>query len=174
MKRTLFVCSLILAMAMAVAVTAAAPGDQNGKTVPRQISGVMDGRFTFDVWGPGWFDFTTFGDATGTLKHLGLAQMYTKHTPNPDGDGTLVDTEFTIVAANGDKIWGTYSDGLVTEAGVEAPLHYYDGKATFVITGGTGRFSGATGTINATFFETVNYDTWACSVAWALDGTIRY
>jgi hypothetical protein len=172
MKRTALVCSLILAMA--IAVTAAAPGGQKGKAVPREISGVVNGSFTFDVWGPGWFDFTTIGDATGTLKHLGLAKMYTKHTPNPVGDGTLVDTEFTIVAANGDQIWGTYADGLVTEAGAAYPLYYYDGKATFVITGGTGRFTGAAGAINATFFETVNYETWACSVAWALDGTIRY
>jgi hypothetical protein len=177
MKRTALTCSLFLAMA--IAVTAAAPGSPKDKTVPRDLSGVLVGTFTFDVWGGGWYDFTTNGDATGKLKHLGLAKLYTSHTPNPIGDGTLVDTEFTIVAANGDKIWGTYSDGVVTEVPRVPPpapsdqIHYYDGRATFVISGGTGRFAHARGKINATVFEALDWATWNCTVAWALEGKDR-
>jgi hypothetical protein len=182
MKKTALVCSLILAMA--IAVTAAAPDNDRDRTASRDVNGVLVGAFAFDMFYPyGPYDFISLGDATGSLKHLGLVKLFTTHQPDPSGDGTLINTEFRIVTADGDEIWGTYSDNKVTLAGATVTAwpnyYYYDGKATFEISGGTGRFAHARGRINATFFEKIEvfdeyWFEYNCSVAWALDGKIRY
>ena len=159
MKRTALVCSLILAMA--VAVTAAAPGPQKGKTVPRDISGVMDGRFTFGA--------TTTGDVEGTLSHLGLSQMYTEHAIDYE-TFEISGGEFTIVAANGDQIVGTY-----TASGILAgDWSHMDGTAHFTVTGGTGRFAGASGMFTAGFLEVFDDGYVSAGVTWNLVGTVRY
>jgi hypothetical protein len=164
MKRTALSCSLFLALA--IAAVAAAPNSQGKKTVPRDISGVMDGRFTFR--GPVQGPWTTTGDTTGTLGDLGLVRMYTTHTA--DADGTLSDGEFRIVAANGDEIRGTYTaSGFVISNYTQALA-----MATFSIEKGTGRFAHARGTINAAFLETFDDPSWASAkVTWALEGTVR-
>jgi hypothetical protein len=180
MKRTALACSLFLAFGIAAA---AAPGSQQTETVQRNISGVMGGSFTFEMFGWGEYDFIAHGDATGVLKQLGLAKLYTTHQPNPIGDGTLINTGFRLVAANGDEIWGTYPGGKVRSAGMAGTdwpyFYYYTGKATLEVSGGTGRFAGAHGTIDARFFETIKvfdpyWSQYECSVAWALDGTVRH
>ena len=183
MRRTVWSCSLFLALAFVA--LAAAPGDQRGRPAIRQIDTVMVGTFTFDVFPPyGPWDFVSRGSAAGVLGNpeFGLAKLYTAHTPNPAGDGTLVNTEFEIVTADGDTIRGTYSDGVVTEVPTELTEvdpyhpgdHFYDGRATFEVSGGTGRFAHARGTIDARFSERLNWTTWECSVAWALEGKIKH
>jgi hypothetical protein len=128
----------------------------------------MDGRFTFEQWGTEWWEIYSIGDVTGTLRHLGLAKMYTKHTPH--FDGTLSDGEFTIVAANGDEVRGRYEGSAYY---VSANQVY--GNALFEISGGTGRFARAEGTINASFLETFDDPTFATAeVTWALVGTVSY
>ena len=164
--------------------TAAAQAAKGPKTVPRDVSGELDGTFTFEMYPPyGDTDFIAKGEAEGTLSHLGLSKLYTEHQPNPAGDGTLLNTAFTIVAANGDEIRGTYADAKVTFVGMEGtdyPLDfYYSGTATLVISGGTGRFAGASGTINATFLEHIklfvfDWSKYSCTVAWTLAGTVSY
>jgi hypothetical protein len=151
---------------MAVAVTAAAPGGQAGKTVPREISGVMDGRFTFE--GPWAGPWTTSGDVEGTVSHLGLAQMLTTHWT--DG-ASIWGGAFELVAANGDVISGTY-----TASGTLSPdWSYVVGMADLTVTGGTGRFAGASGMINAGFLETFDDASFASAgVSWSLNGTVRY
>ena len=163
MKRKTLACALFLAVA--IAMVAAAPGPV---TVPRYVSGAMDGRFVFEWVGPGEWDLATAGDVTGTLRHLGLAKMYSRHTPN--WDGTLTNGTFTIVAANGDEISGTYEG-----SGYYVAADQVHGDVTLVITGGTGRFAGATGTIDANFLETFDDPTWwSARVAWKLGGTVNY
>lgn len=176
MKRAALSCALFVALA--ISVMAVAPAAQGHKPDPRDLSGVMGGTFTFVYIPPyGPYDFITQGDATGTLKELGLVKMYTAHQVNPIGNGKLINTSFKIVAANGDEIHGTYADAKVTLAGaVETALpyyYYYNGKATLVISGGTGHFAHAHGRINATFFEAIKlfdayWTQYDCSVAWAL------
>jgi hypothetical protein len=160
----------VVTAASDAAASAVAPASQHSNTVPREVSGKLDGRFTFVVWGPGWWDFYTDGNVTGTLSHLGLARMYTRHTPH--ADGTLTDGTFEIVAANGDEIRGTYGGSASYDAVRPDLVH---GAATFVISGGTGRFLGATGTLTATFLETLDDPSWASAkVAWTLEGTVNY
>ena len=83
-------CSLLLALA--IVAVAAAPDSQANKTVPRSVGGAMDGRFTFT--GPLLGPWETTGDVKGTLRHLGLAKMYTRHIASPDG--TLSDGIFPM------------------------------------------------------------------------------
>jgi hypothetical protein len=165
MKRTALFCSLLLALV--IVALAAVPDSQKAKTVPRDISGVMDGRFTFT--GPDEGPWTTTGDVTGTLRHLGLAKMYTTHTASPDG--TISRGIFSIVAANGDEILGSYTaSGILSD-----DYTHVDGTANFLITGGSGRFVHATGTITAAFIETLDDPTFAgAAVSWALLGTVSY
>jgi hypothetical protein len=165
MKRTALTCSLLLVMSM-VAV-AAAQDRLGGRTVPRQISGVIDGRFVFE--GPAEGPWTTVGDATGPLTHLGLAHLRTTHRAYPD-TGQLVGT-FTLVAANGDEIWGTYEGFAAWTPDYTAVL----GEVLLLVEGGTGRFAQATGTIHAAFLETFDDPTWASAgVVWTLHGTVGY
>jgi hypothetical protein len=157
-----------LVLVLASVATAAGPDSHGVMTVPRLITGVMDGRFTFEQWGTEWWEIDTLGDVEGALRHLGLAHMYTRHTPNLDG--TLSNGEFAIVAANGDEIRGTYtgSGEYISESEVL-------GTATFLIEEGTGRFDGASGTINAAFLETLDDPTWASAqVSWTLAGMVSY
>jgi hypothetical protein len=77
---------------------------------------------------------------TGTISHLGRVSWRTEHcfqlfrgTFGAFGDAVLV-----VTSVNGDQLYGTY-DGVMT------------GETTFVeemiITGGTGRFAGASGVV---------------------------
>lgn len=166
MKRIIFMFSLLLG----ASVLAASPAPQVGKAVPRYLCGVLDGGFTFVQWGPNWWDFYSDGEATGTLRHLGVAEMYTRHTPTTGGE--LRDGTFKIVAANGDEISGTYT-GSVTE--VPNKPFQYSGKATLVILAGTGRFADASGTIDATFYEILDAVTFeSAEVTWTLSGIVKY
>ena len=142
------------------------------KTVPRDVSGVVDGRFDFTrTWGAEWWQFYSDSHATGTVTHLGLSHLYTAHVPNLD-TGALEQGTFRMVAASGDEIRGTY-EGTATYDALRADLVH--GAATFVISGGTGRFSSASGTISATFLETLDDPSWASAkVVWTLTGTVNY
>jgi hypothetical protein len=123
---------------------------------------------------------TTHGAATGEATHLGRVVVSWSHCP--DEPNYLVDGRMTITAANGDTLNGTYN---------------YDPNSTSnsiptTITGGTGRFAGATGTVVVTYsvnpvfwpMPPCNPDTsvppgclnvtvpWSAS--WSITGTISY
>jgi hypothetical protein len=167
MKRTAFACSLLLVVA--IAVVAAAPDGPGTRTVSRDIWGVQSGGFTFE--GPDAGPWITIGAATGTLSQFGLVKLYTRHSANSD-DGTLTNGEFQIVAENGNKIWGSY-EGHAAYSGDYSEVY---GTAALVISGGTGRFAHAHGTINATFVEKPINGNWyvPVPVTWALQGTVNY
>ena len=148
----------------AAAVLHAAKGPA---TVPRDVRGTLDGRFTFA--GPWEGPWSATGDAAGTVSHLGLSRLHTTHTTG--ADGTISGGSFEIVAANGDTIQGSYTAS--GEALSYVP-YVVAGKATLRIEQGSGRFDGATGTIEAVFLETVDADFWGANVRWTLSGTVNY
>ncbi len=164
MKKTALIC--VLALAVAIPVLAVSKSNNQAKIVPRVVSAVMDGRFAFG--GPENGPWNVNGDLSGTMRHLGLSAMYTSHTTYPDG--SITDGTFMIEAANGDLILGTYtaSAEMISEFQVL-------GNAILLITGGTGRFALAGGTINASFLETLDDPSWASAkVTWYLSGAIYY
>ena len=77
---------------------------------------------------------------TGVVSHLGQVAWSTEHCFQA-ATGTFGDAQLVITAANGDQLFGTY-DGVMT------------GETTFaetmVVTGGTGRFTEASGTVAET------------------------
>jgi len=158
--------------ATAAAAAAIAPAAHGPRVVAREVNGVLKGRFDFTrLWGTEWWEFYSDSTCAGTVTHLGLSELRTTHIPDMT-TGALTGGTFTLVAANGDEIHGTY-EGLGT-ADPERP-DLVHGEAAFVITGGTGRFEGATGTFTATFIEVLDDPTWASAgVTWTLGGTVAY
>lgn len=153
-------------------ISTTAAGSRAEQSVARDVSGTLDGRFDFTrLWGTEWWEFYSDSEATGTVTHLGLATLRTTHIPDPN---TLALTQgvFTLVAANGDEVHGTYEGAAAYDPERTDVVH---GTATFVVSGGTGRFAGATGSITATFLETFDDPTWASAKGtWTLAGTIKY
>ncbi len=166
MKKIVVSCFLVLAMA--IPALALSPNSDQVRTVPREMSGTMGGRFMFSPVAEDW-TFTAECDVSGTLSHLGLSRMHTAHTGNLS-DGTLSGGTFKILAANGDEIQGTY------EASVELlDDSHARGTAVLSVEAGTGRFAHVQGTITAIFLETFDDPTWAgAKVTWVLEGTIEY
>jgi hypothetical protein len=159
--------SFALLLALAIAVLAAAAAAQEPKMVPRLLAGTMTGRFVFE--GPAEGPWTSVGDLTGTLRHLGLSRMFTSHLADP-ATGALNQGTFRIVAANGDEIHGTYTGVAAWVSGSQVLA-----TAVLVIKGGTGRFAGATGTITASFLETFDDPTYYSAKSdWTLSGIVNY
>ena len=80
------------------------------------------------------------------------------------------DGTYTITAANGDTIWGTYSGGLQpTEFGAEGPIRGIITSPT-TIDGGTGRFTNAQGE----YLTVGDYDLVADEGDFEMEGWISY
>jgi hypothetical protein len=78
-------------------------------------------------------------EGTGTATHLGSLTTVQSHCVEPPSLA-FTNGEFTLTAANGDQLFGTYEGEFLP---LEPPVFTLDGRFTF--TGGTGRFDGATG-----------------------------
>jgi len=130
--------------------------DVGGKTVP--ISGVFSGyllgfntnpAFIADRCDPpeGKFAWAvTAFEGWGTMSHLGESYMFAEHCSygilaNGEMDGTYGEGEITTIAANGDILLGTYTDGASLSG---PPVIGFMDYVTFV-NGGTGRFKYASG-----------------------------
>ena len=74
---------------------------------------------------------------TGTISHVGRVSWTTEHCFQLFA-GTFGDADLVITAANGDKLYGTYEGVMTGET---------TWVETLIITGGTGRFEGASGTV---------------------------
>lgn len=106
--------------------------------------------------------------AEGNAAHLGaITESGSYCVVEVLGPGLLRLTgEGTQVAANGDTLSFTFDEvvNLTTEP--------FTGEATFVITGGTGRFEGATGGGTFSTTGTVAGDTFSLDIEY--EGTISY
>jgi hypothetical protein len=93
---------------------------------------------------------------TGNATHLGRFTRFETAILKPDGS---VSGSIDYVAANGDELFTTFSGSFVNPT---------TATGTYTITGGTGRFEGATGT--ATFEAVTDFQ----HVDVTFDGTISY
>lgn len=142
MKRNVISFLLVLLVA-SFSVTAVGNGD-NPK--PRPFKGSMSGEATFDFASGACGDVTgapwqTLSYLTGDLSHLGESEWFTSHCTTLDGT-QLVNGEATLVAANGDEIWMTYTAELISPFIVPGVLVYAQEN---IVVGGNGRFEGASG-----------------------------
>ena len=128
-------CGGFLQLAVLLLAAAAIQASASPQGVP--FSGTLDGEETFEVAFP---DLTVDGDGVGHASHLGRFTA-TWHREGSQLDGSLNATyEFT--AANGDKLF-VESVGQA-DLSMLPNIHVVE---TGTITGGTGRFEGATGTL---------------------------
>jgi hypothetical protein len=140
--------ALVIVALLAFAVPATA-----GQAIERPIRENLSGATVDIVYATDFPTGDTFGGrcsvpsqwiststGTGTISHLGRVTWTTSHCYQLF-DGTFGDAALVVTAANGDHLYATY-DGVMT------------GDTTFaetvIVTGGTGRLAGATGTIDET------------------------
>lgn len=169
--------ALAVAAALLLSVALAAPASAH--PAARPFNGVVVGEVVYtpvsaDVCpkgGGNWGLLATVSTAYGTVSHLGRTVMTSQHcTPSGEtfGGGTM-----TMQAANGDKVSITYTGS--------APFPGPDTKiivvhVDFHITGGTGRFSHASGGGEMTAYITFQgFEDPAWPARWVFKGqTIGY
>ena len=96
-------------------------------------------------------------EATGTATHLGRFTREELLFLGPDGS---LAGEIVFTAANGDQLWVDVAGGFISPT---------TAVGTYTVTGGTGRFRGATG---GAAFEAFTPD--GVHVQVTFEGTIRY
>lgn len=101
-------------------------------------------------------------EATGNATHLGKFTLDIPHVVNPATRTAIGTYEFT--AANGDKVYAEFT-GTATPTAIPGVLYI---EETATITGGTGRFTDATGS----FTSERLYDTVAGTTTGSFEGTI--
>jgi hypothetical protein len=137
--RTLHTLRIVFAFtgSLVLALHTAAADDQ----VVRAFSATVEGNAT-----PVPIDPCTLlntESATGWALHLGLITLETSETVDACSNpaGAEVHGDFVMTAANGDQLFGNYD----TLADLDFVTFRVTAIGDFHITGGTGRFEGATG-----------------------------
>jgi hypothetical protein len=145
--RTLLVAAVVVVL-LAAAVPVAAgqsverPIRENlsGYLIGMEMSPIFPGGDTFDGRCSQPSQWVSTSAGSGLMSHLGRVSWTLEHCYQLFA-GTFSDAELVITAANGDRLIGTF-DGAMT------------GETTFaetlIITGGSGRFAGASGAIEET------------------------
>jgi hypothetical protein len=126
--------SSLVVLAIAPGSTLAKPGGTD-----RPVKGTAHGDITAAV--PA-LDVTT--DATGVMAHLGKYTAHFEGTAEIVGGRTLGEGTFITVAANGDELTGTFTLNGALPSG-----EVHTATVVLTITGGTGRFGDASGTVTA-------------------------
>jgi hypothetical protein len=128
-------------MLFTLAVVPGASAKAHGTDRPLKSS--MKGEVTWQFdWTSETCPVTTVTDTFGTMSHLGKVSGHWTHCPNViEENPAYTNGHVVFTAANGDTFEGVYMD--------------YDGEPPFVIdiTGGTGRFEGASGVVELVWFD---------------------
>lgn len=120
------VCVLALVILSPASALAKAGG------VDRTFKGTSSGTISVDP-----ATGAVSGEETGVDSHLGKYTVHVEGTAAPSGDGFTGSGVATIVAANGDELSGSFT---LTSDGETHVIEV-------TITGGTGRFADASGTL---------------------------
>jgi hypothetical protein len=167
---------------LSVCVLSAACGDQvvNSPTAPSSATaapmqmpatrgtelpfhGDIRGTTHADVAPP---NITIYSDGEGTAAHLG------RFTSTAASSGVLGDPSgtgpWTFTAANGDQLLAS-----ATSTGVPRGPDSVDVTTIGTITGGTGRFAGATGTFTVRFTDVHNEATATGTFSGSFDGVLN-
>lgn len=138
----------VLLSSLTVAVVAASPAAAVAKPDARPVVGARTSTTLLNV-------ATGMGSTTasGFLAHVGAFTGSSTELFTAPPDFTFASSDLEWVAANGDTLVGSLTgSGTATGATSES-------TDTITITGGTGRFEGATGTVHEQISSTVvNFD----------------
>jgi hypothetical protein len=132
-RRAAWLAAMIVLLALALPIGAVA-------TVGIGVDGVENG--TFQVLGTCNNGLLLQVTGTGHATYLGDYRGQYRECFDPS-TGLVVDGSFTLTTANGDTVFGTFTGQAIPTD--ESNVHYDDPG---VITGGTGRFTGASGSMN--------------------------
>ena len=157
-RLTVIAMAVLLVLAMAPGAVAKEHGTD------RPIWANLSGEVNFYMQADPGCPVLTVSDSYGTMSHLGKVWIHWEHC-SPVTLPVHTNERFTITAADGDTLVGTYD---------------FDGDPPYPmdITGGTGRFDGATGHLHleaqlegewANDFPVNPWHGW-----WQMKGTISY
>jgi hypothetical protein len=132
-RRAILLTGLVLAVSSLIPAAALAKA---GGT-DRPLKGTAAGSVTVTI--PG-LHLTT--DVSGVMTHLGKFSGHFEGNAEIVGGRTLGEGTFTVVAANGDELTGTFTLNGALPSG-----EVHTATAVLTITGGTGRFADASGTV---------------------------
>jgi hypothetical protein len=136
--------ALLAALALVIAIPAAASGSEDER--PFQLATDESRTTEVPVACPasapaGSFCLHFEGVGEGNASHMGSIALVRSHTVviTPDGVVNVTQGSWMATAADGDRIWGAYGGTL---SGAPPVLSI---QSWFTITGGDGRFDGASG-----------------------------
>ena len=149
MRRTLLV--LMSLLALAVVAPGAAVAKRGGTDRPWKGKG--SGTTTLNVATTPFLGST---EGAARVSHLGKTSYSSNFTVTLTGPTTftLAGTQ-TLVAANGDRLFLSFT-GTGTFTGPFAPGQTSETMVTYTVTGGTGRFEDASGTLTGAVLTEVN------------------
>ena len=164
MRKAIMIAGLVLALGVLAPATAL--GKAGG--TDRPIQGNGSGTTVLDL---GTLAFVT--DGTGTVSHLGQTTVHLDGVLTPTGPSTFtIAGPLTLTAANGDQLFGDFSG-----SGTNVASGGSTGTTATTITGGTGRFTGASGSVSGPFTQTpisMSATTATFATTFSLSGTISY
>lgn len=165
LMRTIAVIAIAGLMVVAATVPAASAGSAD-----RPFRGWIAGGGTVvpDASCPRGLRTVVWG--SGEVAHLGWTTMTGTHCQPGLGEDAVGGVQ-TFVAANGDTIEMTYTATVEPFEPVEGAL--MEGPGQTIITGGTGRFAGASGEFVA-YMRGILHFTAPMVLSWTLDGEISY
>jgi hypothetical protein len=114
---------------------------------------------------------TVIVSADGVATHMGAVDISRTHCFSPFNDPPIYEGEWEAEGANGDKVYGAY-EGTMTFTEFDADGNPIRGRidSQFPITGGTGKFQGASGGGRVTS----DYDLVADAGTFISEGIITY
>jgi hypothetical protein len=161
MRKAIMIAGLVLAFGVLAPATAL--GKAGG--TDRPISVHQSGTTVVDV---GTLAFTT--ETTGIVSHMGKSTAEIEGVITLTGPDTFtIAGSAVIVAANGDELFGTF-----TGSGTNTPGGGSEGTVDVTYSGGTGRFTNASGTASGPFTQTPTGTTATFATDISQSGTISY
>lgn len=149
--------SIVLASIVVASVLIVGTAAAGSTATERPFQGVAVGVTTFADDESCPFAFRTTAESSGVVTHLGNVEVENGHcfagVDEVTGEGLLEAGVLTLTAANGDVLRGSYS-GIAVPAMPENVGDVVVAEIAVSVSGGTGRFVGATGAIDLTAYVT--------------------
>ena len=164
MRKAIMIAGLILAVGVLAPVGALGKAGGTDRPIKDHASGTT-------ITNLATLTFVT--DVTGTTSHLGKTTSHLEAVLTPTGADTFTIAGSSVtVAANGDELFGTFSGSGTLDASGNS-----QGPVVVTYSGGTGRFTNASGSAAGSFTQAVvsnNGTTLTLATDYSLRGTISY
>lgn len=142
MKRSFPMLRALLPIAAAALAAALLAVPATGATPSKPFRGTVKEASTFSIDPACGGGFRTTWSGSGHMLHMGRVTATGSDCVSFDSSGVahVTDGRMVMIAANGDTVEVSYA-----VAGPPSPDGVYHLDGTFTVTGGTGRFEGASG-----------------------------